>query len=206
MDLGFKGRVAIVTGAASGIGQETALVLAEEGASLALVDKNPAGFEKTLERLKPTGVTAKTYACDVTDLKSCEATLGAVAKDFGHVHILCNVAGVLKGGTLETTNPADWKLEIDVCLMGTINMCSASLPYLRKEPHAKIVNIGSDAGRIGEKTMVTYSAAKGGVIAFTKALAKECGRYWLNVNVLCPGTIKTPMTAFVTPRWKLSGV
>ncbi len=200
MDLGFKGRVAVVTGGASGIGQETALVLAEEGATIALIDKNPAGFDKTIERLKHTGVTAKGYACDITDLKSCESALAAIAKDFGHIHILCNVAGVLKGGGLEGTNPADWKLEIDVCLMGTINMCAAALPHLRKEPHSKIVNIASDAGRVGEKSMVAYSAAKGGVIALTKALAKECGRYWLNVNVLCPGTIKTPMTAYVTPE------
>ncbi len=200
MDYGFKGRVAVVTGAASGIGQETALVLAEEGATVALLDKNPAGFEKTLERIRPTGATAKGYACDVTDLGSCTDALAAVARDFGGINVLCNVAGVLKGGGLEGTLPADWKLEIDVCLMGTINMCSAAIPHLKKEKHNKIVNIASDAGRIGEKTMVTYSAAKGGVIAFTKALAKEMGRYWVNVNVICPGTIRTPMTAFVTPE------
>ncbi len=200
MDLGFKGRVFVVTGAASGIGQETAVALAEEGATVALVDKNPQGFAKTLERITPTGSTAKGFACDITSLKSCEDAIGSILKEFGAVHGLCNVAGVLKGGGLEGTDPADWKLEVDVCLMGTINMCSAALPHLRKGPHAKIVNVASDAGRIGEKTMVTYSAAKGGVIAFTKALAKECGRYWLNVNVICPGTIKTPMTAFVTPE------
>lgn len=199
MDLGLKGRVAMVTGSASGIGQETAIALAEEGASLALVDRNTEGLKGTADRLASLGIKTRSYGCDVTDIESCRQAADAVARDFGGLHVLCNVAGILKGGQLESSIPADWKAEIDVCLLGTINMSSAALPHLKKEKHGKIVNIASDAGRIGEKSMVAYSAAKGGVISFTRAFAKECGRYWLNVNVICPGTIKTPMTSFLTP-------
>lgn len=198
MDYAIKDKVILVTGAASGIGRETSLLLAAEGAQIAACDLSEGGASETVKQIEAAGGKAKAWALDVTDFQACADTVEAIAEEMGPLYGLCNVAGVLSDTAFGESTPEDWQMELNVCLLGTMNMCRAAMNELAKTEYSKIVNIASDAGRIGEKTMVAYSAAKGGVIAFTKSMAKLLGKSRVNVNVICPGTTRTPMTEFVT--------
>jgi 2-hydroxycyclohexanecarboxyl-CoA dehydrogenase len=107
---------------------------------------------------------------------------------------------VIVGGNFADSAPEAWKPEIDVCLFGVLHCCRAVLPIMAEQNQGRIVNIASDAARVGEKQMAVYAAAKGGIVAFSKSIAKDHGRHWINVNVVCPGTTKTPMVSFLTPE------
>lgn len=198
MDYGIKGKVIAITGAGSGIGRETARLLAAEGAQIAVCDLSEGGASETVKEIESAGGSARAWALDVADFQACADTIEAIVTEMGALYGLCNVAGVLNDLPFAESTPEDWQGELNVCLLGTMNMTRAAMHELAKTEYSKIVNIASDAGRIGEKTMVAYSAAKGGVIAFTKSTAKLLGKSRVNCNVLCPGVTRTPMTDFVT--------
>lgn len=195
MDYGLKDKVLIVTGAASGIGRESARMLAAEGARIAACDMNLEGAQAVAKEI---GGGARAYTLNVTDYAQCESVVQNVVSDLGPLYGVCNIAGVLNDKPFAESGPSDWQLELSVCLQGTMNLSRAAMQELAKTEYSKIVNIASDAGRIGEKTMVAYSAAKGGVIAFTKSMAKLLGKYRVNVNVICPAVTKTNMTRFLS--------
>jgi 2-hydroxycyclohexanecarboxyl-CoA dehydrogenase len=117
---------------------------------------------------------------------------------FGQLDILVNSAGVSAGGLFMETEPESWSLEIGINLVGTMNCCHTAAPHMITKGYGKIVNIASDAGRVGEKRLSVYGASKGGVLGFTKCLALELARYKINVNVVSPGVVKSPMTSFLT--------
>ena len=199
MDLGLKDKVAVVTGGSGGIGRRTCLTLAAEGANVVVANLDMEKVEKVAEEAGALGVKALPLQVDVTKFEQAEKMINDAAKEFGRIDILNNVAGVAIPQFFVNSKPEHWEMEINACLYGTMNCCKAVFNTMAGQNSGKIVNVASDAGKGGEKLMVSYSAAKAGIIGFTKSLAKEMGRHWVNVNAVCPGTTKnTGMTALMT--------
>jgi NAD(P)-dependent dehydrogenase (short-subunit alcohol dehydrogenase family) len=198
MDLGIKDNVAIVTGGGAGIGAQTCRSLAGEGVHLAVVDINLENAEKIAEEVRSYGVKAIALEVDVSQLDQTEEMVKKTLSEFGKIDILNNVAGIALPGIFQDSNKEQWETEINVCLYGVMNCCKSIMNHMMERNSGKIVNVASDAGKAGERIMVSYSAAKAGIMGFTRSLAKEMGRYWVNVNAVCPGTTKnTGMTALM---------
>lgn len=202
MDLDLTGKVVIVTGAASGIGRRTAELYAAEGARVALCDTNTEHLAHVHQAIATGGGTSRPYTLDVTDyVQACEV-IAKVVNEWGPLYAVCNVAGVFVGVPFEESEPENWEREIEVNLKGVMNVCRAAMPEIVKLEYNKIVNVASVAGVTGERHMVSYSAAKGGVVAFTKSLARLLAKHRTNVNCLCPGLIDTPMIGNLDPGTK----
>jgi NAD(P)-dependent dehydrogenase (short-subunit alcohol dehydrogenase family) len=198
MDLHLKGKIAVVTGAGSGIGRTTAMFLAEEGARICCADLFEEKAAETAAILQKRGAEVVFRACDVRKYDEVERIVKEVVTHYGEVDILVNSAGVVAGGLFVDTEPAEWANEIEINLIGTMNCCRAVIERMIPRDYGKIINIASDAGRVGEKRMSVYGAAKGGVIGFTKCLAVEMGRFKINVNAVAPGVVRSPMTSYLT--------
>lgn len=198
MDLEIKDHVAIVTGGGAGIGAEVCRILAKEGACVAVVDLNLENAQKTADELKAAGAKSMALGVDVSDLSQTEEMVQNVLSEFGKIDIMDNVAGVAIPGFFQNSTKENWEKEINVCLYGVMNCCKSVIEPMMEQNSGKIVNVASDAGKAGEKIMVSYSAAKAGIMGFSRSLAKEMGRYWIRVNAVCPGTTKgTGMTALM---------
>ena len=191
MDL--KGMGAIVTGGAQGIGEATAVRLAQLGAKVAVLDMNLAGAEAVAARIKGEGFEAMSVQADVTRSDQVEAAIDQVCRQFGSVDILVNNAGWTQTHPFMTEDEAYWDKVIAINLKGPILMCKAALKCMSEKNFGKIVNVASDAARIGNAGEVVYSAAKGAVVTLTKSLAREVARYGVNVNCVCPGPTNTPL-------------
>ena len=191
------GKVAIVTGAASGLGRGIALALAAEGARVAVVDLNEAGAKETVEAIAKAGGEAGAWRADISDKGRIDAVVAEVAARWGGVHVLVNNAGLDKVGPFVQSPESDWDLILRVNLKGPIVCTRAVLDVMMRQGGGKIVNIASDAGRVGSTGEAVYSAAKGGIIAFTKTIAREMARHRINVNCVCPGPSDTPLFAEV---------
>ncbi|NKB98322.1 MAG: glucose 1-dehydrogenase [Pseudomonadales bacterium] len=188
---GLKGKVAIVTGAGSGLGRGMAVRLAEEGAHVAVFDINDAGAEATVADLSG----GQAWRVDITDYAACEQAIGAVNDQFGSVDILVNNAGWDKAMPFMETSPELWQQIMAINLTGPLNMHHNVVPYMLKQGRGKVINIASDAGRVGSSGEAVYSACKGGMIAFGKTLSRELGRKGININTVCPGPSDTPLFA-----------
>ena len=196
MDLGLKGKIGVITGGASGLGRETARYFAREGMSIVLADRNEKMLNEAAHEIR--GLAAKTVAvvCDVTKYADCEALAFEAEKAFGGVDVLVAAAGVsAPGAFFIETKPGDWTAMLDINIRGLLNTNRAIAPLLVKRGGGSIVNIASEAGKVGEKRIAVYSATKGAVMSFTKAFALEMGRFKVRVNAVCPGVTRTPMTA-----------
>jgi 2-hydroxycyclohexanecarboxyl-CoA dehydrogenase len=193
----LRDKVAIVTGAASGLGRGIALALAREGARVAVVDLNEAGAKETVEAIARAGGEAGAWRADISDRARIEAVVGEVIARWGTVHILVNNAGLDRVGPFVESPESDWDLILRVNLKGPIVCTRAVLDAMTKQGYGKIVNIASDAGRVGSTGEAVYSAAKGGIISFTKTIAREMARHRINVNCICPGPSDTPLFADV---------
>jgi len=189
----FQGRVAIVTGAASGFGRGIALALAHEGARVAVVDINEAGAQDTVAAIERAGGQAHACRADVTRKAEIDAVVAQIQARWQTVHILVNNAGWDRLMPFVETTEEFWDKVLDINLKGAIICTRAVLDCMLKQEYGKIVNISSDAGRVGSTGEAVYSAAKGGLIAFTKTLARELARYRINVNCVCPGPSDTPL-------------
>ena len=192
--MNIKGWVAIVTGGASGIGRQTALRLAREGAKVALVDKNIEGANKVAEEIKALGGETLALETDITNLDEAHKMAKAVLDKFGQVDILANIAGGAfpsKMGSFAQSNREIWDLNINLNLFGTFNCTHAIINHMIERKKGKIVNIASVAGIVGQATTADYAAAKGGIIAFTKSMAKELAPYGINVNCVSPAITGT---------------
>ena len=194
MDLDLKDKVALVTGSGQGIGRTIALALAAEGALVAVNDVNVKGVEETVDALRRSGNKAIAAPCDITNLDAVKIMVNKVEGELGRIDVLVNNAALLiSHGMFLDTNPEDCDKEIRVILYGTMNCVRAVLPGMIQRKCGKVINIATDAARVGQERQCNYSAAKGGVISFTKSIAKEVGRHNINVNAISPGATNSPM-------------
>jgi 2-hydroxycyclohexanecarboxyl-CoA dehydrogenase len=185
-------KVTIVTGAGRGIGRGIVEKLAAEGAKVVVSDVDEESARETAGAIGGESVGLR---ADVTSKESVEAMVEEVVDRFGRVDVLVNNAGWDKVEPFLKSNESDWERVIAINLYGTLHCCKAVLPVMVEQEYGKVVNIGSDAGRVGSSGEAVYSAAKGGIIAFTKTLAREMARYKINVNCICPGPADTPLFA-----------
>ncbi len=197
--MNFDGKVAVVTGGASGIGLATAAGLTQLGATVYIADINEENGEAAAGQLRERG-NVVFLRLDVTSEQSVAELVRTVQQKHQAVDILVNVAGWSKVERFADTTPELWKRLIDLNYVGTLNVTRAFLAQLTARPAGKIVNVASDAGRVGSGGEAVYSGAKGAVIAFTKALARETARYATNVNCVCPGPTDTPLLASIPER------
>lgn len=196
----FEKRVALVTGAASGIGRATAERLAEEGARLVCTDVQAQALEETAKKTREFGAETEVIVSDVSDAAAVETAVRETVEHFGALHVLCNVAGILKFGHTHEFPLEDWDRILRVNLTGTFLMCREAIPHLL-ETRGNIVNIASTAALAGHPWTCAYSASKGGVVALTRGIAIEYGKQGLRANAVCPGSVTTPIhSAFELPE------
>lgn len=191
--------VAIVTGAARGIGAATAVRLAEDGFDVAVLDLDAATCGETVRAVEAGGRKGLAVAADVDDEAAVTAAVAQVAEGLGAPTVLVNNAGLLRERTLAKTALADWDAMLGVNLRGAFLMSRAAVPHMRAAGRGRIVNLSS-TGALGEAGLSSYGAAKAGVQGLTRSLAVELGRYGITVNAVAPGFTETAMTAGVAER------
>ncbi|MEZ4562233.1 MAG: SDR family NAD(P)-dependent oxidoreductase [Thermomicrobiales bacterium] len=188
----LEGKLAVITGAATGIGRATALLFAQEGAAVAVGDINEAGARQTVADIEAAGGRAWFFPCDVTNAGDVAALFTNAAGAMGGIDVIVNNAGAQRSGRVTEFSEAEWDLLMAVnprsCFLGA----KYGVPYLMQRGGGVIVNVASLAGLKGGPGMTAYSASKGAIIAFTKALAAEVAPAKIRVNAMCPGWIDTP--------------
>ncbi len=190
---GLKGKVALVTGAGGGIGGAISRRLAEEGCVVGILDRDREAAEATARTLGEAGGTAHVAEADITDYGAVTAALAEFEAAAGPLDILVNNAGWDRFRPFLDTEPELWDKIIAINLRGPINLHHAALPGMAERGAGRVVNIASDAGRVGSSGEAVYSACKGGIIAFTKTMARELARSGVLVNAVCPGPTETPL-------------
>jgi len=188
-----SGKVAIITGGGTGIGRACALMLAREGAKVALAARRRDKLETVAREIVAAGGEALATECDVTDKVSVEHAVRAVEDHFGKLHIIINNAGAVHVGSVEETSDDDWNRVISVNLTGTFLMSRAGVPALRRAGGGSIINIGSYLGIVAIKQRAAYCASKGGVTLLTKAMALDHAHESIRVNCICPAMVETEM-------------
>ncbi len=194
--MSLEGKVALVSGGSRGIGSAIVLALAGAGAKVAInYQQREEAALQVKKEVEAQGGEALLCRTDVTVLAECEQMVRAVLDQFGRIDILVNNAGIRRDGLLAVMKSADWDAVLDTNLKGVFNCCKAVLkPLLKQKSGGRIINIASVAGLSGNSGQTNYAAAKAGVIAFTKSLAKELGSRGITVNAVAPGFIETEMT------------
>ena len=193
MDLGLNGQVALVTGATSGVGREIALSLAAEGASVAVNYRSSAeDADALVSEIAARGGKAKAYQADVADFAAVKSMVDEIVKDFGGLNILINNAGLALRRRFIETKPEDWHRQIDACLYGAIHCCHAAAPHLDAAKNGRIVSVVGNSSRVGESGLAIVAAARAGVIALMKSLAREFGRSGTTANTVSLGLVETP--------------
>ena len=194
-DSGLRGRVALVSGGASGIGEATAFLLAREGARVLVADLNEAGARDVAARIRAAGGWGEGVACDVRSPSAVRAAVEVASTVAGPVEGLVHCAGVIRRGPVEGITEAEWDLVVDTSLKGAFLLAQAVLGPMRERRWGRIVNVSSIAGR---STSVLggahYTAAKAGLLGLTRHLARELAPFGVTVNAVCPGATDTPMT------------
>ena len=198
----LKGKVALVTGAAQGIGKAVALLLARHGADIVVSDINLEKAEETAKEIESTGVNAMAVKLDVASLSDVERTVAAILEKFAKIDILVNNAGITRDKLILRMTEEDWDLVLKVNLKGTFNCTKAVVKHMAKQRSGKIVSIASVVGEMGNAGQVNYSASKAGVIGLTKTIAREFAQRGINVNAIAPGYIETPMTEVLPEKVK----
>lgn len=191
----LSGRAAIVTGGGRGIGRETALLLAKAGACVTVADIDENSANNVAAEIRALGVGGSAVRTDITDIEDAKRMVRATLDAHGRLDILVNNAAKWTTKLFKDMTPQEYDSDIRVTLLGTINCSRAAIDPMMEQKYGHIVNLISDAGRIGEPYLTLYSAAKAGVAGFTKALAKEMGRFNINVNGIAPGVTYTPGSA-----------
>lgn len=191
----LEGKVAVITGAARGIGKAIAMKFAQEGADIAFTDLNEDdNFRNTEKEIAALGVKAKGYASNAADFTQAGETIDRIVKDFGKVDILVNNAGITRDGLLMRMTEQQWDMVINVNLKSAFNLTKAVIPYMMKQRSGAIVNMSSVVGVSGNAGQANYSASKAGMIGLTKSTAKELGSRGIRCNAIAPGFIITDMT------------
>lgn len=194
MDL-LKGKVALVTGAARGIGKAIALKLASEGADIAFTDLNADdNFNNTVKEISALGVVCRGYASNAADFTQAHETVEQIVKDFGHLDILVNNAGITRDGLMMRMSEQQWDMVINVNLKSAFNFTHAVTPVMARQRGGSIINISSVVGVNGNAGQCNYSASKAGMIGLAKSIASEMGSRGIRANCIAPGFIITDMT------------
>ncbi len=197
----LRGKIALVTGSARGLGRADALALAEEGADVVVADILDAG--KTADKVRSMGRKSLAVKMDVTDMAEVKEGVEKIKKDFGSIDILVNNAATLDhlGQILEQKDKL-WERDLRVNLTGTYNCSRAVWPYMQEKKQGRIINMASVAGTLGGFGQASYSTTKAGIIGLTKTLALEGARYGINCNVVCPGIINSESFQFIAPEMR----
>jgi 2-hydroxycyclohexanecarboxyl-CoA dehydrogenase len=190
---GDSGRVALVTGGGRGIGAAIAAALAEAGHAVAIADLSADGAEESARAVADGGGRALAVTMDVTDTESVRSGVARAEAELGPVDICVNNAGWDELHPFLETDEAFWTKVVDVNYLGCLRVSRATLPGMAERGHGRLVNIGSDAARVGSSLEAVYAGAKGAIIAFTKTIARELARQGVTANVVCPGPTDTPM-------------
>jgi len=191
----FAGKIALVTGAARGIGEVVALTLAREGADVVIVDVNLEGAQRVAQEVEGLGRKALAIQVDVSQRDDVQRLVSEVVSAFGTISILVNNAGIIRRGTFLEHSPEDWDRVLSVNLGGTFNCTQEVVPLMIKQGGGKIINISSVVGKMGDLASApSYGTSKGAVNTFTKSLARELAPYGINVNAVAPHAIETDMS------------
>jgi len=200
--LKLKGRVALITGAAQGIGKSVALLLAQNGADIVVSDINLEKAEETAKEIESIGSKVMAIKVDVANLKNVEQMVASILEKFGKIDILVNNAGITRDKLILRMTEEDWDAVLNVNLKGTFNCTKTVVRHMAKQRSGKIVSIASVVGEMGNAGQVNYSASKAGVIGLTKTIAREFAQRRINVNAIAPGYIETPMTEVLPEKVK----
>jgi 2-hydroxycyclohexanecarboxyl-CoA dehydrogenase len=190
---GLQNKTVIVTGGGGGIGGATCRRFGEAGSRVAVFDINLESAAKTAADISQAGGVAQAFRCDITDHEGVKAAVAAAEAALGPISILVNNAGWDIFRLFKDTTPADWQKLIAINLTGALNMHHAVLPGMLERRHGRIVNIASDAARVGSSGEAVYAACKAGLVGFSKTIAREHARHGISVNVVCPGATNTAL-------------
>ncbi len=196
----LEGKVAIVTGAARGIGEAIAIKFAEQGAHVAFTYVSDGSADKAAaleQKLKGLGVNAKSYKSNAADFAACETFVNDVLKEFGQVDICVNNAGISKDNLLLRMTPEQWDEVMQVNLKSVFNMTKQVIRPMMKAKNGSIINMSSIIGEMGNAGQSSYAASKAGIIGFTKSVAKELGSRNIRCNAIAPGFVETDMTSYL---------
>lgn len=189
----FDNRVIVITGGGGGIGGATARRFAAKGGRIAVLDRDPEAAARTVAQIEAEGGTARAYGCDITDRPGVDAVIAAVEAELGPIDVLVNNAGWDVFRPFLGTTPSDWERLIAINLTGALHMHHAVLPGMVARKAGRVVNIASDAARVGSSGEAVYAACKAGLVAFSKTLAREHARDGITFNVVCPGPTQTAL-------------
>jgi 2-hydroxycyclohexanecarboxyl-CoA dehydrogenase len=189
---GIQGKTVVVTGGGGGIGGATCRRFAKEGAAVAVFDLNIEAAEKVVAAIRAEGGRAEAFRCDITDRASVDAAVAATETRLGPIDVLVNNAGWDVFKPFTKTEPSQWDKLIAINLIGALHMHHAVLPGMAARKKGRIVNIASDAARVGSSGEAVYAACKGGLVSFSKTIAREHARHGITVNVVCPGPTEPP--------------
>ncbi len=191
----LKGKTALITGAARGIGKAIAMKLASEGADIAFTDlKEDDNFRNTVEEIRALGVQCRGYASNAADFEQAHAAVEQIIKDFGRIDVLVNNAGITRDGLMMRMSEQQWDSVITVNLKSAFNFTHAVVPVMARQRGGSIINISSVVGVNGNAGQCNYSASKAGLIGLAKSIAKEMGSRGIRANAIAPGFIVTDMT------------
>ena len=191
----FEHKTIVVTGGGGGIGGATCLRFGQEGGRVAVLDLDLEAAEKVVAQIRAAGGTAQAFRCDITDRASVDAAVAATEEKLGPIDVLVNNAGWDVFKPFTKTEPAQWDRLIAINLVGALHLHHAVLPGMVARKAGRIVNIASDAARVGSSGEAVYAACKGGLVAFSKTIAREHARHGITVNVVCPGPTDTALFA-----------
>lgn len=192
--LTLKNRIALITGAAQGIGRAVAVKFAQAGADVIIVDSKYEGALEVAKEVEATGRKALPVKCNIADVQQIDEMVKTVQEKFQKIDILVNNAGVTRDNLMMRMQEADWDLVLDVNLKGPFLLVKALSPIMMRQRYGRIINVASVVGLMGNAGQTNYSASKGGLIAFTKSVAKELASRNITCNAVAPGFIETPMT------------
>lgn len=198
----LKDKKAIVTGAGQGIGRAIALKMAQEGADVVVVEWNRETGTETRKEIEALGRRGLFFGVDVADRGQVEKMIAEVVTAFGRIDILVNNAGFDRPGNLLKTKEEDWNAVFGVHLTGTLNCIQAVVPHMIEKGYGKIINLSSVWGKRGAVSEISYSTAKAGILGLTKSVARELGRYQINVNAVLPGFILTPTVSKMAEKYR----
>ncbi|MBB1092714.1 2-hydroxycyclohexanecarboxyl-CoA dehydrogenase [Rhodopseudomonas palustris] len=194
----LQNKTVVITGGGGGIGGATCRKFAQEGAKVAVLDLNLEAAEKVAAEIRAAGGVAEAFKCDIADRASVDAAVAATQTKLGPIDVLVNNAGWDIFKPFTKSDPGEWEKLIAINLTGALHMHHAVLPGMVERRYGRIVNVASDAARVGSSGEAVYAACKGGLVAFSKTIAREHSRHGITVNVVCPGPTDTALLAGVT--------